>query len=346
MRILLVDNLLIRRYGKLRMGPGRALACGAIRGNHRLCEFSDRDLARYMGYGIRALGEHRVNSALLRTVRNFRPEVILLGHCDFIRNATLDRARELVPGLKIAHFNVDPLCDAHPQEQMRERMESCDALFATTGGAEHLTPFLTSRNVVAYMPNPCDPALESLDNSTRPAQDFACDLFYAGQPRKGDPRLDFIGRLREALASSSMRFDLVGMYGRAPVVGGVAYDDLLAGAKMGLNINRYFGMKWYSSDRIAHLMGSGILTALYDGDAMQTFFSDKEALFYHDVPDLVEKLEAVQANDAMRQAIASAGRKRYHALFGGERVLRFMLETIFNRPYSEPYEWREEVYRR
>ena len=50
MRILLIDNLLIRRYGKLRMGPGRALACGAIRGNHRLCEFSDRDLARYLGF--------------------------------------------------------------------------------------------------------------------------------------------------------------------------------------------------------------------------------------------------------------------------------------------------------
>ena len=30
LRILLVDNLMIRRYGNLRMGPGRKLMCGAI----------------------------------------------------------------------------------------------------------------------------------------------------------------------------------------------------------------------------------------------------------------------------------------------------------------------------
>ncbi len=344
MRVLLVDNLLIRRYGRLRMGPGRALACGAVRGNHRLCEFSDRDLARYMGFGIRALGEWRVNGALLETARNFRPDAVLLGHCDFIRNATLDAIREAVPGVRIAHFNVDPMCDAHPQAQMRERMASCDALFATTAGAERLRPFLTGRNVVAYMPNPSDPALETLDNSARPAGDFACDLFYAGQPRPGDPRLEFVRRLTEALARTDLRFALVGMGGRPPVVGGAAYDTLLAGAKMGLNINRYFGMKWYSSDRIAHLMGSGILTAVYDGDQMQRFFSEREALFFHDVPDLVERLRWYQAHDEARRAVAAAGRAAYHARFGGERVLRFMLETLFGRAYSEPYEWAEEVY--
>ncbi|MBR5590989.1 MAG: glycosyltransferase family 1 protein [Kiritimatiellae bacterium] len=345
MRILLVDNLLIRRYGKLRMGPGRALACGAIRGNHRLCEFSDRDLARYMGFGIRALGERLVNKALIKTAKNFRPDAILLGHCDFIRNSTLDAIREVVPGVKIAHFNVDPMCDAHPQEQMRERMYSCDALFATTAGEEYLKPFVTGKNVVAYMPNPADTALETLDNSTRASDDFSFDIFYAGQPRLGDPRLAFVNRLSAELADKPIRFELIGMGNRPAVVGGAEYDDLLASAKMGLNINRYFGMKWYSSDRIAHLMGSGILTAVYDGDQMQDFFSDKEVLYYHDVPDLVEKLIHLQQNDTERQAIAAAGRARYHKIFSGERILNFMLETLFNRPYSSDYEWTAEIYR-
>ena len=345
MRILSVDNLLIRRYGNLRMGPGRALACGAVRGNHRLCEFSDRDLARYMGFGIRWLGERRVNAALLKTAKNFRPDAILIGHCDFIRNETLMAIREALPDVKIAHLNVDPMCDAHPQAQMRERMESCDALFATTAGKEHLAPFLTGKNIVAYMPNPSDTALETLDNAQRPAAELPCDLFYAGQAREGDPRIAFLQRLLAALEGKPLRFDLVGMFGSKPVVGGAAYDDLLARAKMGLNVSRYFGMKWYSSDRIAHLMGSGILTALYDGDQMQDFFSDKEAVWYHDVPDLVERLLWYHAHDEARQAVAAAGRKRYHQLFSGERVLRFILETLFGEPYSEPYEWQSEVYR-
>lgn len=346
MRILLVDNLLIRRYGKLRMGPGRALACGAVRGNHRLCEFSDRDLARYMGFGIRALGVRRVNKALVKTALNFRPEAILLGHCDFITNDALEAIRAKLPQVRIAHFNVDPLSDAHPQAQMRERLHSCDALFATTGGADFLKPFCTGKNRVAFMPNPSDPALETLDNSVRPASDFPYDLFYAGQVREGDPRIDFIRRFSEAIAKTDLRFNLVGMGKTPAVVGGAAYDDILASSKMSLNINRYFGlMKWYSSDRIAHLMGSGLLTAIYDGDQQQDFFSDREALYFHDVPDLVEKLLYFNAHDGERRAVAAAGRLRYHALFNGERVLRFMLETLFDTPYSDSYEWSSEVYR-
>ena len=53
-RILLVDNLMIRRYGNLRMGPGRKLMCGAIRNDWRICEFSDRDMARLLSpLGVR-----------------------------------------------------------------------------------------------------------------------------------------------------------------------------------------------------------------------------------------------------------------------------------------------------
>ena len=34
-----------------------------------------------------------------------------------------------------------------------------------------------------------------------------------------------------------------------------------------------------------------------------------------------------------------------YALFNGARVLKFMIETMTGEPYSEPYEWAEEVYR-
>ncbi len=344
MRVLLLDNLLIRRYGKLRMGPGRALACGAVRGNHRLCEFSDRDMARFFCCGIQPFGARKMNKKLVQCAKNFRPEAILIGHCDYVTNEALEEIRKVVPGVRIAHFNVDPLCDEHPKEQMRARLQSCDALFATTAGAEYLTPFVTGKNIVGYIPNPSDTALETLDNSLRPASDFTCDLFYAGQPREGDPRLTFIQSMRQALQGTELNFDIIGMYGRAPVVGGAAYDDLLASAKMSVNINRYFGMKWYSSDRIAHLMGSGILTALYDGDQLQHFFSADEAVYFHEVDDLVEQLRWYHTHDEARQKVAAAGRAKYHRIFSGERVLNFMLETLFEKPYSEAYEWASEVY--
>jgi len=339
-RLLLVDNLMIRRYGNLRMGPGRKLMCGAIRNDWRICEFSDRDMARLLApLGIRSLGGVIANRKLLLTAKNFRPDIMLLGHCDYVTNETLAAIRAAVPGIRIAHFNVDPLWQPRTRAQMEDRMESCDALFATTAG-DVLKTWTTGRNVVAYMPNPSDPSMENQDNGTK--TDFARDLFFAGNPREGDPRWDLLRALQPKI-EGKLRVEVFGA--DRPSIWGADYEDVLATSKMSLNLNRREGDLWYSSDRIAHLMGFGILTFQSSKNGMQRFFSDRETVWFDGAADLAEKILRYQADDAARAAIASAGRARYHALFNGARVLRFMIETMLGEPYSEPYEWAEEVYR-
>lgn len=339
-RILLVDNLMIRRYGNLRMGPGRKLMCGAIRNDWRICEFSDRDMARLLApLGIRSLGGVIANRKLLLTAKNFRPDIMLLGHCDYVTNETLAAIRKALPGIRIAHFNVDPLWQERTCAQMADRMESCDALFATTAGAV-LKTWTTGRNVVAYMPNPSDPSMENQDNGAK--TDFARDLFFAGNPRAGDPRWDLLKDLLPRL-EGKLRVDVFGA--DRPSIWGADYEDVLATSKMSLNLNRREGDLWYSSDRIAHLMGFGILTFQSSRNGMQRFFSDRETVWFDAAADLAEKILHYQTNDAARAAIASAGRAKYHALFNGARVLRFMVETMRGESYSEPYEWAEEVYR-
>ena len=339
-RILLVDNLMIRRYGNLRMGPGRKLMCGAIRNGWRICEFSDRDMARLLApLGIRAWGGRIANSKLLLTARNFRPDIMLLGHCDYITNGTLNAIREALPGIRIAHFNVDPLWQGRTRAQMADRMHSCDALFATTAG-NVLKTWTTGENVVAYMPNPSDPSMENQDNGLKHA--FARDLFFAGNPRAGDPRWNLLHDLLPCL-KGKLRVDIFGA--DRPSIWGADYEDVLATSKMSLNLNRREGEKWYSSDRIAHLMGYGILTFQSAKNEMQRFFSDRETVWFDGADDLAEKILYYNGHDPDRAAIASAGRTRYHALFNGARVLKFMVETMTGEPYSEPYEWSEEVYR-
>ena len=339
-RLLLVDNLMIRRYGNLRMGPGRKLMCGAIRNDWRICEFSDRDMARLLApLGIRSLGGVIANRKLLLTAKNFRPDIMLLGHCDYITNETLAAIRKAVPGIRIAHFNVDPLWQTRTRAQMADRMESCDALFATTAG-EVLKTWTTGRNVVAYMPNPSDSSMENQDNGAK--TDFARDLFFAGNPREGDPRWDL---LRELLPKIEGRLRVEIFGADRPSIWGADYEDVLATSKMSLNLNRREGDLWYSSDRIAHLMGFGILTFQSSKNGMQRFFTDRETVWFDEASDLAEKILRYQADDAARAAVASAGRAKYHALFNGARVLRFMVETMLGETYSEPYEWAEEVYR-
>ena len=335
-RLLLVDNLMIRRYGNLRMGPGRKLNCGAVRNDWRICEFSDRDMARLLApLGIRAMGGIIANKKLILTARNFQPNIMLLGHCDYISNDTLSAIRDVCPGIRIAHFNVDPLWQDSTRAQMEERRDSCDALFATTAGPV-LKTWCTGRNVVAYMPNPSDPSMENEDNGAKTS--FARDLFFAGNPRAGDPRWETIDELLPKIADVRTEIFRGGLWG-------AAYEKVLASSRMSLNLNRREGDKWYSSDRIAHLMGYGILTFQSSRNAMQDFFSPEETVFFDGVDDLAESIRRYVRDDDARARIASAGRIRYHSLFNGARVLRYMVETMLGEPYSETYEWATEVYR-
>ena len=114
---------------------------------------------------------------------------------------------------------------------------------------------------------------------------------------------------------------------------------------MSLNLNRREGDKWYSSDRIAHLMGYGILTFQSSRNSMDRFFTDAETVYFDGAGDLAEKILYYNVHDGARAAVASAGRRKYHRLFNGARVLKFMVETMTGEEYSEAYEWAEEVYR-
>ncbi len=344
MRILLVDNLMIRRYGKTRMLPGRKLMCGCIRNNWRLCEFSDRDITRYLApFGMRAVGAAIANRKLIRTAINFRPDAVLVGHCDYITNETLCEIRALLPKVKIAHFNIDAIWQDWTCRQIERRVDSCDAIFITSAG-EKLKKWTNGKNVIAYMPNPADPSMETGDNSRKTSAEFDRDFFFAGIPREGDPRFEVMQAVREALKTSGvMRYDFFGM--DRPAVLGADYEDVLLGSKMSINLNRRDDWKWYSSDRIAHLFGNGILTFMSDNGQMRDFFGDGDCVFYSDTRELIDKLFWYNDHDAERRRIAGNGREKYHRMFSGARVLKYMIETMFGEEYSQPYEWRGEVYR-
>ena len=60
---------------------------------------------------------------------------------------------------------------------------------------------------------------------------------------------------------------------------------------MGLNLSRGKPYKYYSSDRIAQLMGNGLLTFVDKKTRLNDFFFNKELIFYNDIYDLSYKLK-------------------------------------------------------
>lgn len=341
MRIVHVDNWMLRRFGRTKVLTGRNLYFGAVRNNWRVCEFSDRDLAKFESpLGIRPIGEWITNRRLVETCDNFRPDLLVVGHCDIIRSRTLREIRSLLPGIRIACWNIDPLWDNRNVGRIRERMDCADALFVTTAG-EPLKQFCNGRNVVAYMPNPTDPAAEDQDNAAKST--FDRDLVFCSGRAPSDPRHAFTGRLHTALRDM-LRFETFGMHGH-PSVWGRAYEEVLAGSKMALNLNHIEDWPLYSSDRIAQLMGNGLLTFLWDKGGMRRLLNDDQAVFFKDFDDLVRRLVEFQHDDARRRAVAGAGRAHYCEHFSGQRVIQFIAETTLGLPYGRNYLWADEVYR-
>ena len=132
MRILHIGNGNEKHAGLRYYDVGRKLQHGLIRNHHNALFFSDRDAARAYGmFGTKWRGEEAANLQILDIVKNFQPEMILLGHADIITNDTLANIRLLQPHVRIAQFNVDPVFRSENDAAIKARLPYVDTTFIT-----------------------------------------------------------------------------------------------------------------------------------------------------------------------------------------------------------------------
>jgi glycosyltransferase involved in cell wall biosynthesis len=337
MRILLVGNTQIRRFGKARVSTEHKLHNGFIRNQHHVLHFSDRDMASFLApFGWRDLGIGKMNRKLIQTAENFQPQLILLGHCDLISNQTLDTIRERVAEVKIAYRNVDPLFVPHNIEAIQRRVDSVDSIFITTAG-DGLVPFRGKRATVHYIPNPTDASIETFDNSNQ--KDLPYDLFFCGNSNEHTSRRETIDLLYQEFKDSPVTFKTFGYYGE-PNVWGHDYEAVLSKSKMGLNLNRQEDYL-YSSARLSQLMANGILALIPRGSSIEKLIGEDNAVFYNNNQELVERIYALHQDDAERRKIAAAGRNFYRTHFSSELVAQYILERTSGLPFSNNYIWSD-----
>lgn len=335
MKILHVHNLMQRKHGNFNSNYGRKFNNGLIKNDHHVIEFSDRDLVRYEApLHIRSLGKKILNQKLFETCDHFEPDAILIGHSNLIEAKTLQAIYTRLPNIKIAHWNLDALWIESNVQRISFYGNWVDAVFVSTGKTDN--PQLSAvADKIHFIPNPCDPAIEIHDNSQR--TDLKHDLIFCGVGSTNNYRPSFLKALTEQLPSA-IRFKCCGIYGEDPVWG-KDYQAILAQAKMGLNLNSVEGWPLYSSDRIAHLMGNGILTFLWDRGAMRKLFDDSQVVFFNSADDLAEKICYFHEHENGRQKIAEAGRAFYQEEYSGERITQYMLDVLFEQPQTEPFAW-------
>jgi hypothetical protein len=330
LRILLAGHF----RSNMHYGIMQKLQHGFIRLGHTVLHFDDRLIARgSTPFLSRQFGLPAMNAAFVRYCREYKPQIILLGHTEMILNTTLAAVRLFLPEVRIAYRNVDPLFQKQNFLDIKNRLNSVDTVFITTAGAA-LSPLSGNKAKVYFMPNPVDISMETGQAFSFTNQ--GTDVFYAiGGIMKNDQRPPFLETLQQACPD--VRFRLPGM--KQGYIGGAAYLEALADAKMGLSLSRRNDNYLYSSDRMAQYIGNGLLTFVDRATGFTDLFTEEELGFYSNIDELSEKIRFYTNHDTTRQEVAKAGWQSIHSRFASDRVAQYIIDRTMDQPLSRAYEW-------
>ena len=338
LRIMHVTNFAERHDGRLYfVSIGQKISNGFIRSGHSVLNYSDRDMMR-IGRGFPDyIGKKNLNKKLISAVKNYNPHLVLFGHADLIHRSTLEIIKSYNKNLKVAQWFEDPLIANGPdyeknKEKVLGKVDFIDHSFLTTSPDD--LEFKLNGSIFHYMPIPADKSVERLKNFEN--KNTIYDVFFAmshGVNRgvlkfgKTDEREEFINKLVKN--NTNIKFDLYGLNGRQPIWA-EEFFQILARSRMALNLSRGEPKKYYSSNRIASLLGNGLLTFIDKKTKLNDFFTDKEIVCYKDLNDLSEKIQKYSTDDVMRKKIAKNGWKKYHSFFSSQKIADYIIDRSFD----------------
>lgn len=359
MKILVVGNGNQKHRGARYYDQALKLANGFIRNGHNVFFFSDRDHAYSLSqfatpglFGSKAHKIKHISRTFLDICKHFKPDLIVFAHADLIAPEALLSAREILPKVKVAQFNVDIIFNAHNVKNIESKLEGVDATFITTAGAG-LKKFSRLGKRVSYIPNIVDSSIEwpkVFARSDQPHEVFwALRALNGSAP--GDRRIDY----PLYLEASGVKIDYHGMNGK-PLLYDARYFEAINDAKMGINISQIWtrghyekaadeDLYLYSSDRIAHYLGSGLLTFITRDHKLEELFTpDKEAVYFGSKEELLEKILYFRTHDDERKQIAKAGWEKAHTHYNERLIAKYLVEATFGERFSEDYRWPVESF--
>ena len=219
-----------------------------------------------------------------------------------------------------------------------DKLDVTDCNFCTT---DPNTLSFKKENNIFFIPNPVDISFEKLHNYRK--EHFNNDVFFAmshgvhrGILKKGkyDKRESFMDSL--IMKTPDVRFDLYGMENKQPVWAD-NFINAISQSKMGINLSQGKPVKYYSSDRLAQLVGNGLLVLVDKKTQFTDFFTDKELIFYKNIDDLSEKILKYSRDNIERSKIAKKGRDKYFKYFNSTLVAEYIINKTFG--LKKKYFW-------
>jgi len=313
---------------------GKKFTNGFIRNGHDVLEISDRDFVKQnRSISFSTSTNDKFQQYLLETFKNYNPDFLFFGHTKNIELATIDKFKSSNKNLIISQWNEDPIMPSLNYSKTNIKNISyygnnVDHNFITTDPSIFKKQNTKIKNLHFFFV-PVDRNIECFDVfKLNPNK----DIFYAmshgvnrAKLKKGkiDTRINFLNNLIKKF--NDVNYDFYGFENKEPIWGDSFYRALV-NSKMGLNLSRGLPTKYYSSNRIASLMGNGLLTFIDRKTQMNDFFNNSEIIFYDNINDLSDKINFYKKNNKSRIRIAKKGKKKYFKLFNELKTTKYIID--------------------
>ena len=319
---------------------GKKFTNGFIRNNHDVLEISDRDFIKNNKSFNLIPNRNNFQNYLLETFKNYNPDLLFFGHTKNIDLNTIDKFKSYNKGLIISQWNEDPIMSS--LDYSKQNISNIN-LYSNLVDHNFITthPSIIKNKVRSdnfhFFFVPVDRNIERFDVfKMKPKK----DLFYAmshGVNRAvlkdgiEDNRVQFLDKLVRKIPN--IKYDFYGFSNKQPIWG-TEFNNALINSKMGLNLSRGQPTKYYSSNRIASIIGNGLLTFIDKKVQMNEFFNKNEIIFYSNISDLSEKIKFYAKNDKSRQKIAKNGKNKYFKLFNETKIAKYFIDISLGNKSS------------
>lgn len=328
LRIIHVCNFHYNRNGEKYDTMDQKVHIGFCENGHYVYPFPVHDISRQLSWtNSKRFGAKQANQSLIETCKRIEPDLLLLGHSQSIEYSTLETIKNNHPKIKIAMWFCDWFNSnrAFKYEFIYERLKLLDCFFATTSGSK-LETFSSAKCQAHYLPNLTHPAIEKyrvFENES-----FEYDLVFFGTDKKDPERRETLSKINTNL-SPHLKLGIFGSLGREPVYG-AQKEHILSRSKAALNLTRLpEEMKWYSSDRIANIMGNGLLACTHASADLEEFYGPNTLLTYQNNDELIESLQDILTSDKWR-SVARNGWEIAHTKTNAKTATATLLNIVFN----------------
>ena len=282
---------------------------------------------------------------IIEIVKNYKPNLILLGHNNSLNRNTMLILKEKY-SCKISLWYEDHVMKGDPNYKnnlnvIEKNHDLIDQYFIST--APEIIKTKIKNEKLNYLPIPVDPNIE---NENFYMHDKTKDLFFALshgvnygklKNKSYDERSKFIQNLVK-FSDNKINFHILGLFNEQPKWNYDFYSEVMI-SKTALNLSRGGPSKHCSSNRIATLMGNGVLTFVNEKTYFHDFFSDGEIVTYVNEIDLLNKLILIKDDKKKLIKKAKLGKKNYFKYFENTIVADFIISKIFETKEKYKYVW-------